>query len=344
MYVWPAFKQVHFFLAAKNTILIPHSYHSIREKLENTLNIEANALLQLGQSVTDEACRAVDTIYHSRGRVIITGIGKSALVAQKIVATFNSTGTNAVFMHAADAIHGDIGMMDEQDIVICISKSGDTPEVKVLVPLIKNFGNMLISLVSNNDSFLALQSDICIFLDVEKEADPNNLAPTTSTILQMAMGDAMAVALLSMRGFSQKQFARFHPGGSLGKQLYLKVSDLIVRNEKPKVYLNDTIKKVITEITGKRLGATAVMDDNENLMGIITDGDLRRMMDTVENLSSINAGEIMSSNPKTIFFDSLAVDALALMKKHSITQLIVLDNMRYKGMLHLHDMIREGII
>jgi arabinose-5-phosphate isomerase len=320
------------------------SYTSIKEKIENSLKIEAKALYELSNNISDDICDAVELIFHSRGRVIITGIGKSAIVAQKIVATFNSTGTNAIFMHAGDAIHGDLGMMAENDIVICISKSGDTPEIKVLVPLIKNFGNKLIGIASHAHSFLALQSDVFIHLPVEQEADPNNLAPTTSTILQMAMGDALAVALLSMRGFSQAQFARFHPGGSLGKQLYLKVQDLIWRNESPKVYLKDSIKKVITEISGKRLGATAVMDDDENLKGIITDGDLRRMMESSQDINTIKAMDIMSSTPKTIQISNLAVEALALMKKHSITQLIVLDDLRYKGMVHLHDMIKEGII
>ena len=331
-------------MAAKITKLKSNNYSFIREKIENTLKIEAKALQLLSLAVSDEMCQAIDLIYHASGRVIFTGIGKSAIVAQKIVATFNSTGTTAVFMHAADAIHGDIGMISENDIVVCISKSGDTPEIKVLVPLIRNFGNPLICMVSNSHSFLALQSDICIILPVEQEADPNNLAPTTSTILQMAMGDAMSVALLSMKGFSQEQFARFHPGGSLGKQLYLKVSDLILRNEKPKVYLSDSIRKVITEISGKRLGATAVMDDNENLIGIITDGDLRRMMETTDNINQSSAADIMNLKPKTVHFECLAVDAFALMKTHSISQLIVLDGMRYRGMVHLHDMIREGII
>lgn len=308
------------------------------------MKIEADALLGLSQSVSDPMAEAVDLIYHSKGRVIITGIGKSALVGQKIVATMNSTGTQAIFMHAADAIHGDLGILSPEDVIICMSKSGDTPEIKVLVPLIKNFGNKLISVVNNKNSYLALQSDICIFLHMDKEADPNNLAPTTSTILQMAIGDAMAVALLSLKGFTDEQFARYHPGGSLGKQLYLKIRDLIIQNEKPKVYLNDPIKKVIAEISGKRLGATAVMDDNENLKGIITDGDLRRMMERVDDISKMLAADIMSGYPKTISVDSLAVNGFVMMKKHSITQLLVMDGNRYKGVVHIHDMMREGII
>nr|MBP9055253.1 KpsF/GutQ family sugar-phosphate isomerase [Saprospiraceae bacterium] len=279
-----------------------------------------------------------------KGRLIVTGIGKSAIVAQKIVATFNSTGTTAVFMHAADAIHGDLGMIRSDDSVLCISKSGETPEIKVLVPLIRGFGNPLIAMVSNLESFLAKNADYVLMLPLEQEADPNNLAPTTSTTLQMAMGDAMAIALLSMRGFSSEHFAKFHPGGSLGKQLYLKVGDLIQQNEKPKVYLSDNIRKVILEISSKRLGATAVMDDNENLKGVITDGDLRRMLETKDSVAHLLASDIMTANPKSIQHDTLAVDALALMRKHSITQLIVTDGQRYKGMIHLHDMIREGII
>ncbi len=331
-------------MAVKITKLISNKYIFIREKIENALKVEANALQELSHAVSDEMCEAVDLIYHSKGRVLFTGIGKSAVIAQKIVATLNSTGTSAVFMHAADAIHGDIGMMSENDIVVCISKSGDTPEIKVLIPLIKNFGNKLIGIVSNSNSLLALQSDICIILAVGQEADPNNLAPTTSTILQMAIGDAIAVALLSLKGFSQEQFAKFHPGGSLGKQLYLKVSDLIIRNEKPKVYLSDPIRKVISEISGKRMGATSVMDDNENMMGIITDGDLRRMLESTDNIADLKAADIMSLKPKTVQIDCLAVEAFTIMKKHSITQLIVLEDTRYKGMIHLHDMVREGII
>ncbi|HQV97664.1 MAG TPA: KpsF/GutQ family sugar-phosphate isomerase [Saprospiraceae bacterium] len=318
--------------------------NEIKEKIENTLLAEANALLHLGQHVTKDMCDAVGHILQSKGRLIVTGIGKSAIVAQKIVATFNSTGTTAVFMHAADAIHGDLGMIRSDDSVLCISKSGETPEIKVLVPLIRGFGNPLIAMVSNLESFLAQNADYVLMLPLEQEADPNNLAPTTSTTLQMAMGDAMAIALLSMRGFSSEHFAKFHPGGSLGKQLYLKVGDLIQQNEKPKVYLSDNIRKVILEISSKRLGATAVMDDNENLKGVITDGDLRRMLETKDSVAHLLAADIMTANPKSIQHDTLAVDALALMRKHSITQLIVTDGQRYKGIIHLHDLIREGII
>lgn len=316
----------------------------IKEKIENTLKVEAEALVLLSESITDEMCQAVDLIYSTNARLIVTGIGKSAIVAQKIVATLNSTGTTAVFMHAADAIHGDLGMIGNGDIVLCISKSGDTPEIKVLVPLIKGFGNKLIAMVSNPVSYLANQADFKIILPVSQEADPNNLAPTTSTTLQMAMGDALAVALLSLKGFSQEQFARFHPGGSLGKQLYLKVSDLISAHDKPKVYVEDNIRKIILEISSKRLGATAVVDDNENLVGIITDGDLRRMLESEDSVSQLTAVHIMNKKPKHIDSSALAVDALTLMRKYSITQLVVMDGLRYKGMIHLHDIVKEGII
>lgn len=318
--------------------------NEIKEKIENTLKVEANALLFLSKHVTPDMCMAVESILNSRGRLIVTGIGKSAIIAQKIVATFNSTGTNAIFMHAADAIHGDLGMIKEEDIVLCISKSGDTPEIKVLVPLIKGFGNTLISMVSNANSYLAAQADYVIYLPMELEADPNNLAPTTSTTLQVAMGDAMAVSLLSIKGFSAEHFAKFHPGGSLGKQLYLKVSDLIVHNERPKVYTHDSIQQIIVEISSRRLGATAVLDDNENLKGIITDGDLRRMLETQDNVSKILAQDIMNYSPKMVQIDSLAVDALAIMRKFSISQLLVVDDIRYKGVVHIHDLIREGIV
>lgn len=316
----------------------------IKEKIENTLKVEAEALVLLSESITDEMCQAVDLIYSTNARLIVTGIGKSAIVAQKIVATLNSTGTTAVFMHAADAIHGDLGMIGKGDIVLCISKSGDTPEIKVLLPLIKGFGNKLVAMVCNPGSYLATQADFKIILPVSQEADPNNLAPTTSTTLQMAMGDALAVALLSLKGFSQEQFARFHPGGSLGKQLYLKVGDLMSAHDKPKVYVGDNIRKIILEISSKRLGATAVVDDNENLVGIITDGDLRRMLESEESVSQLTAVHIMNKKPKNIYSAALAVDALTLMRKYSITQLVVMDGLRYKGMIHLHDIVKEGII
>ncbi len=316
----------------------------IKKNIQKTLKQEADALSMLSDSVSDAICDIVDIIYESKGRLIVTGIGKSAIVAQKLVATFNSTGTTAMFMHAADAIHGDLGMIQTDDIVLCISKSGDTPEIKVLVPLIKGFGNTLIGMVSNQASYLAQKADYVIHLCMEAEADPNNLAPTTSTTLQMAMGDALAVALLSLRGFSPAHFAKFHPGGSLGKQLYLRVGDVIHDRNKPKVYQHDNLKQVIVEISTKRLGAVAVMDDNENLIGIITDGDLRRMLEINDDVSHITAEQIMSRTPKTVNPETLAVDAFALMRKFAITQLLVMDQNRFKGIVHIHDLINEGII
>jgi arabinose-5-phosphate isomerase len=338
-------QQKYFFLkAAKNSILESKIQAEIREKVQQTLRLEADALLNVSKEINSSTVEAIQCLYACNGRIILTGIGKSAIVAQKITATLNSTGTNAVFMHAADAIHGDLGMIAPGDVVICISRSGETPEIKFLVPLIKGFGNILIAMVSREDSFLARQADHCILLPMTSEADPNNLAPTTSTTLQMAMGDAIAIALLSLRGFSQEHFARFHPGGSLGKQLYLRVHELAATNEKPKVYIDDDIRKVILEISSKRLGATAVLDDNENLRGIITDGDLRRMLEAGNSLEHLKASDIMSANPKKVQQDELAVQALAVMRKHSISQLIVVEGMRYRGLVHLHDMIREGII
>jgi arabinose-5-phosphate isomerase len=342
LYVWSF--ELFFLRAVKNSILESKILVEIREKVKQTLRLEAEALLHVYDEISSGTLEAIQCLYACKGRVIVTGIGKSAIVAQKITATLNSTGTNAIFMHAADAIHGDLGMIASGDMVICISKSGETPEIRFLVPLIKGFGNILIAMVSREDSFLAKQADHCILLPMSSEADPNNLAPTTSTTLQMAMGDAIAIALQSLRGFSQEHFARFHPGGSLGKQLYLRVHELTANNEKPRVYLDDDIRKVILEISSKRLGATAVLDDNENLIGIITDGDLRRMLEAGGSLEHLKAADIMTANPKTIQQDELAVQALAVMRKYSITQLIVVEGMRYRGLVHLHDMIREGII
>ncbi|MFZ1750950.1 MAG: KpsF/GutQ family sugar-phosphate isomerase [Saprospiraceae bacterium] len=316
----------------------------IKEIIKNTLHNEALALAELAEQVDERMTDAVQAIYQSQGRLVITGIGKSAIVAQKITSTLNSTGTASIFMHAADAIHGDLGMIGKDDIVMCISKSGDTAEIKVLTTLIKGFGNPLIGMVSNTKSYLALHADYVIYLPVKSEADPNNLAPTTSTTLQMAMGDAIAISLLSLRGFSQEEFARFHPGGSLGKQLYLRVRDMITPDNMPKVYLSDNIRKVIMEISSKRLGATVVVDDNENLLGIITDGDLRRMLESRDSVGHLSASDIMNANPKKISSDAMAVEALQQMRKYGITQLIVTDQGRYKGLVHLHDMIKEGIV
>ncbi len=331
-------------LEAKNTKLNSNYYSEIRENIIRTLAEEADALKTLQENISDEMCSAVQHIYETNARLVVTGIGKSAIVAQKIVATLNSTGTSAVFMHAADAIHGDLGLVSRDDIILCLSKSGDTPEIKVLVPLIREFGNKIIAMVSHPDSYLARQADYCLHLPVTREADPNNLAPTTSTTLQMAMGDALAVSLLTLKGFSQDNFAKLHPGGSLGRQLYMKVADLVGKHDKPAVVTSDLISDVILEISSKRLGSTAVLDREGKLCGIITDGDLRRMLQTGQDIKSLVASEIMSHHPKTIDMQSLAVDALQMMRKHSITQLIATDGDRYAGMVHLHDILREGII
>lgn len=310
----------------------------------NTIRLEAQSIAGLSAFVNDDFEKAVAAIAGCKGRVVISGIGKSAVIAQKIVATFNSTGTPSVFMHAADAIHGDLGMVQEQDVVIIISKSGESPEIKVLVPLIRNFGNILISIVGNIESSLAKLSDIILNTTVEQEACPNNLAPTSSTTAQLVMGDALAVCLMELHGFQSDDFAKFHPGGSLGKKLYLRVHDLFVNNEKPKVVAGDSLKEVIVEMTEKRLGITAVVDTDNHLLGIITDGDLRRMLEKSVQIDKITAGDIMTKNPITIGPDEMAVDALDLLRKKEITQLAVTENGKYAGIIHLHDLIREGLI
>lgn len=309
-----------------------------------TLDIEQLTLLDLKSSIDDRFCIGVEAVFASKGRLIITGIGKSALVGQKIVATLNSTGTAALFMHAADAIHGDLGMIQPDDIVLCISKSGNTPEIKVLIPFLKRLGNQVIGMVANLDSFLAKYCDFLFYTPIRQEADPNNLAPTASTTSQMAMGDAMATALLALRGFTPSDFAKYHPGGALGKQLYLKVNDVFLNNEKPAVVMDASLREVILEMTSKRLGMTAVVDKNNRLQGIITDGDLRRMLENEEDVSTVVACEIMTQSPKYVKPDTLAMKALQLMRTHSITQLIVADDGQYLGVLHLHDLLREGLV
>ncbi|HVA97438.1 MAG TPA: KpsF/GutQ family sugar-phosphate isomerase [Bacteroidia bacterium] len=308
-----------------------------------TFSIEAEAVENLKKNISTGFAECVKLIYKAKGRVVITGIGKSAIIANKIVATMNSTGTPAIFMHAADAIHGDLGTIQKDDVIICISKSGNTPEIKVLIPLLKNGKNKLIAMVGNTDSYLAQQANFVLDCTVKKEACPNNLAPTSSTTAQMAMGDALAVCLLDYRGFSKNDFAKFHPGGALGKKLYLKVEDISIQNMQPKVKLDDDIKKVILEISSKRLGATAVVE-NKKLIGIITDGDLRRMLEKNNSFTSLKAKNIMNKNPKTIEMSALAVEAMALLEKHHISQLVVTDKGNYAGFVHLHDLIREGII
>lgn len=309
-----------------------------------TIELEAQSVSGLKAFIDEGFIQAVKQVAATRGRLIVSGIGKSAIIAQKIVATLNSTGTPSVFMHAADAIHGDLGMIQPDDIVLVISKSGDSPEIKVLAPLVKNFGNTLIGMVGNTQSFLAQHSDIVLNTTVDQEACPNNLAPTTSTTAQMVMGDALAVCLMELKGFDTNDFAKFHPGGTLGKKLYLRVEELSAQNAKPKVLPAAGIKEVIVEMTQKRLGAAVVVDEKENILGIITDGDLRRMLEKTDTFEKLRAKDIMSSGPKTIEADVLAVNALEEMKKHNISQLVVEEKGKYAGIIHLHDLIKEGII
>jgi arabinose-5-phosphate isomerase len=319
------------------------SDQEIAEIALRTLETEAGSIMGLKAFIGKNFIDAVKLIHFSEGRVVVTGVGKSAIVAQKIVATLNSTGTPSIFMHAADAIHGDLGIIQHKDVVVCLSKSGNTPEIKVLVPLIKTGGNKLIAMAGDSSSYLAVQADLFLNTTVEKEACPHNLAPTSSTTAQMAMGDALAVCLLEFKGFTGADFARYHPGGALGKRLYLKVSDLYPSNPKPLVSASDPLAKVILEISSKRLGATAVIRDGV-LAGIITDGDLRRMIEKGTPLDSVKADHIMTKHPRTASPDMMAVDALHLMKSNNITQLVVTDGDEYLGFVHLHDLLREGII
>ncbi len=317
---------------------------SIQQIALRTIELEAQSVSGLASFINDDFENTVTSLANCRGRIVISGIGKSAVIAQKIVATFNSTGTPAIFMHAADAIHGDLGMIQQEDVVMIISKSGESPEIKVLVPLIKHFGNILIGMIGNKESFLAKNANIVLNTSVEQEACPNNLAPTTSTTAQLVMGDALAVCLMELKGFQTDDFAKFHPGGVLGKKLYLRVADLYVNNEKPKVVSGQSLKEVIVEMTAKRLGVTAVVDKENNLLGIITDGDLRRMLEKNISIDKVKADDIMAGTPKTIGPDELAVDALDVLRKNEITQLAVTDNGKYLGIIHLHDLIREGLI
>lgn len=317
---------------------------SIREIAKQTLSIEAGSIMELREFIDDSFVEIVHLLDNMKGRLVVSGIGKSAIIGQKIVATLNSTGTPSIFMHAADAIHGDLGMIQQDDVVMIISKSGESPEIKVLITLIKNLGNKLIAMVGNLNASLALGADLVLNTTISQEACPNNLAPTSSTTAQLAMGDALAVCLMEVKGFSSSDFAKFHPGGSLGKKLYLRVSDLSKLNERPAVNQNSSLKDVIVEITRKRLGLTAVLDDNGVLTGVITDGDLRRMLEKGNDINHTTAKDIMGIHPKTIEGDALAVDALDRMRKNNITQLIVTEDKDYAGVIHLHDLIREGII
>lgn len=316
---------------------------NIQQIAKAVLINEARAVENLTNFIDNDFEACVREILQSKGRVIITGIGKSAIIANKIVATLNSTGTPAIFMHAADAIHGDLGMIQEEDLVICISKSGNTPEIKVLVPLLKRRGSKLVALVSNKNSYLAEHSDYVLNATIGEEACPNNLAPTTSTTAHLAMGDALAVCLLELRNFSSEDFAKFHPGGSLGKQLYLRVEDLVA-SQVPMVQPDAPLRDVIVEISSKRLGATAVVDSSKNLLGIITDGDLRRMLQKESNIANIKAADIMTRTPKSIDQHEFAVKALQLMQENNITQLVVKDGERVAGFIHLHELLKEGIV
>lgn len=309
----------------------------------STLQTEADSISELKKFINDDFVGTVKYLSSIKGRIVVTGIGKSAIIAQKIVATLNSTGSPSIFMHAADAIHGDLGIIQKEDAIICISKSGDTPEIKILVPLLKNWGNKLIAIVGNVDSFLALNCHFVLNTFVAKEACPNNLAPTSSSAAQLAMGDALAVCLLDEKGFTSKDFAKYHPGGSLGKKLYLKVSDIYPLNAAPKVSVDEDIRKVIVEISSNRLGAVAVLNASK-LVGIITDGDIRRMLLNNKDFTGITARSIMNKEPKTTLKDTMAVEALQLMQTNNISQLIIAEKGKYIGMIHLHDLIREGIL
>jgi len=317
--------------------------NNILSTAKKTIELESNAIANLANLIDSNFENAIKCILKSTGRLIITGIGKSAAIATKIVATLNSTGTPSIFMHAADAIHGDLGMIQDNDVVICISKSGNTPEIKVLIPLIKRNNNPIIAITGSVDSFLGTQATYTLNTFVEKEACPNNLAPTTSTTAQLVMGDAIAVTLLEAKQFTSKDFAKYHPGGALGKKLYLRVSDLVAKNEIPKVTIETSVKEALLEISNKRLGATAVLD-NAKLVGIITDGDIRRMLNKSDDFLSLTSGDIMSLKPKKIEMNAMAVEAMSTMEDNHISQLIVVDEQdNYQGIIHIHDLIKEGI-
>ncbi|HEU0110934.1 MAG TPA: KpsF/GutQ family sugar-phosphate isomerase [Flavisolibacter sp.] len=318
--------------------------NTIKKAAIRTIEMEASAIQQLSNLLDDDFEKAIEFLFNCKGRVVISGIGKSAIIAQKIVATLNSTGSPSIFLHAADAIHGDLGMIQQEDVVVIISKSGESPEIKVLVPLIKNFGNCLIAITGNIKSYLAKKSDVVLNTTVDQEACPNNLAPTTSTTAQLVMGDAIAVCLMERRGFNMEDFAKLHPGGTLGKKLFLRVSDLYVDNEKPMVKTSQSVKEVIMEMTKKRLGVTAVIGNDGKLVGIITDGDLRRMLEKSDSIENIQARDILTPDPKTILPTEMAVNALDLMRKNEITQLVVAENDNYLGIIHLHDLVKEGLI
>lgn len=316
---------------------------NILETAKNTLKAESDAIIKAIELLDEEFLAVVNAIFNTKGRLIITGIGKSAHIGQKIVATLNSTGTPSMFMHASEAVHGDLGMITKNDIILCISKSGNSPEIKILTPLLIRDGNLLIAMTGNKESFLGKNADFVLNAYVEKEADPNNLAPTTSTTVQLALGDALAVALIEMRNFTANDFAKFHPGGALGKKLLLQIRDILNQNQKPVVKINSSIQEVIFEISNKRLGVTAVIENNE-IKGIITDGDIRRMLEKTTDISILTAKDIMTLNPKTIDVNSKVEEALNIMESYKITQLVATNNNVYAGIIHLHDILKEGIV
>ena len=319
------------------------SKENILAVAKKTILSESEAIVKLIDYLDDNFSKAVELIFQSKGRLVVTGIGKSAIIGQKMVASFNSTGTPSMFLHAAEAIHGDLGMIQKGDVIICISKSGNSPEIKALIPLLKRDGNPLIGICGNTSSALAKGSDYVLNTTVDAEACPINLAPTNSTTAQLVMGDALAICLMEMRDFKAEDFAKYHPGGALGKKLLLKVKDLIEHNQKPIVSPETPVKKVIFEISEKRLGVTAVIENNK-VVGIVTDGDIRRMLNDRDSFTDLTAKDIMTKNPKWTSSNTMAIDALQILENHSITQLIVIDNEEYKGVLHLHDILKEGIL
>jgi arabinose-5-phosphate isomerase len=316
---------------------------NILEIAKNTIVSESKSIAKLADLLTDDFVKATEIIFNSKGRLVVTGIGKSAIIAQKIVATMNSTGTPSLFLHASEAIHGDLGMVQHEDVVICISKSGNSPEIKVLIPILKHFGNKLIAITGNTSSFLAKGADFILDTTVDSESCPNNLAPTNSTTAQLVIGDALAVCLMELREFNPQDFAKYHPGGALGKKLLLRVGDMLDQSHKPEVTPDTNIKKVIFEISEKRLGVTAVIENNK-VIGIITDGDIRRMLNNNDTFAHLTAKDIMTKNPKMIQLSAMVTDALNILEDFSITQLVVLENEGYKGVLHLHDILKEGIV
>jgi arabinose-5-phosphate isomerase len=319
------------------------SKENILASAKKTIRSESESIAKLETFLDNDFVKIVELIYQSKGRLVVTGIGKSAIIAQKMVATFNSTGTPSLFLHATEAIHGDLGMVQNDDIVICISKSGNSPEIKVLVPILKKYGNTLIAITANQSSFLAIASDMKLNAYVDHESCPNNLAPTNSTTAQLVLGDALAVCLMEMRDFKKEDFAKYHPGGALGKKLLLRVSDMLDSTNKPMVTPESSIKNVIVEISEKRLGVTAVID-HDKLIGIITDGDIRRMLNNHDNFSHLSAKDIMTKNPKTVQLTAMVIDAFNILEDNSITQLVVKDQEKYIGILHLHDILKEGIL